>query len=321
MNDHEIIQLFRPLLSDSRPEDHFGVRKPLLAHYTSITTLEAILRNNEVWLSNPLFMNDMEEVRFGINAGVNIFLSSPEVEAACGDKRRLEMLKAAFNYFYSEFANQHVLDLYVFCLSEHAPEDKDGLLSMWRGYGGNGNGAALVFDAGKINVREESPLIVAHVHYGTAEERANHLRHYVSQFSEILGESHIPDEKLHVAAFSLFERIKLFSVFTKHRGFSEEKEWRVVYMRSRDAGKIFDRMFSYAVGPRGVVPKLKFRLEPIEGLTETDLSIAKITERIILGPSLSSPLALATVGKMLDSLGLAELKPRVIASTIPFRAG
>jgi len=33
----------------------------------------------------------------------------------------------------------------------------------------------------------------------------------------------------------------------------------------------------------------------------------------------ASDLALATVGKMLDSLGLAELKPRVIASTIPFR--
>jgi hypothetical protein len=99
MNDHQIIQLFRPLLSDSRPEDHFGVRKPLLAHYASITTLEAILRNNEVWLSNPLFMNDMEEVRFGINAEVNIFLSSPEVEAACGDKRRLEMLKSGLQLF------------------------------------------------------------------------------------------------------------------------------------------------------------------------------------------------------------------------------
>jgi hypothetical protein len=34
--------------------------------------LEAILRNDEVWLSNPLFMNDMEEVRFGINAGANL---------------------------------------------------------------------------------------------------------------------------------------------------------------------------------------------------------------------------------------------------------
>jgi hypothetical protein len=108
---------------------------------------------------------------------------------------------------------------------------------------------------------------------------------------------------------------------TGHRGFSEEKEWRVVYMRSRDAGKIFDRMFSYAVGPRGVEPKLKFKLEAIAGLTETDLSLSKITDRIILGSSLSSPLALATVGKMLDSLGLTELKPRLIASTIPFRAG
>jgi hypothetical protein len=192
---------------------------------------------------------------------------------------------------------------------------------MWRGYGGNGNGAALVFDAGKINSREESPLIIANVHYGTAEERISYLRKYVAQFSEILGEAHIPDQQLHLAAFTLFERIKLFSVFTKHRGFSEEKEWRVAYMRSRDAGKIFDRTFSYAVGTRGVEPKLKFKLEPIEGLTETDLSILKITDRIILGPSLSSPLALATVGKMLDNLGLAELKPRVIASTIPFRAG
>jgi hypothetical protein len=35
---------------------------------------------------------------------------------------------------------------------------------------------------------------------------------------------------------------------------------------------------------------------------------------------LSSPLALATVSKMLDSFGLA-LKQRVIASTITFRAG
>ena len=43
-----------------------------------------------------------------------------------------------------------MIDTYVFCLSEHAKDDTDGLLSMWRGYGGNGNGAAIVFDAGKL---------------------------------------------------------------------------------------------------------------------------------------------------------------------------
>ena len=34
---------------------------------TSMAVLESILRENVVWFSNPLFMNDLEEVRFGIN--------------------------------------------------------------------------------------------------------------------------------------------------------------------------------------------------------------------------------------------------------------
>jgi hypothetical protein len=44
----------------------FSDAKPLSAHYTSIHTLEAILRNKEFWLSNPLYMNDLEEVRFHV---------------------------------------------------------------------------------------------------------------------------------------------------------------------------------------------------------------------------------------------------------------
>ena len=39
--------------------------RPLLAHYCSIATLEKIVSNQEVWLSNPLFANDFEELRFG----------------------------------------------------------------------------------------------------------------------------------------------------------------------------------------------------------------------------------------------------------------
>jgi hypothetical protein len=58
----------------------------------------------------------------------------------------------------------------LFCLSEHAKDDTDGRLSMWRGYGGNGNGAAIVFDTAKIAAREESPLVIAHVHDGTAQD-------------------------------------------------------------------------------------------------------------------------------------------------------
>ena len=69
MDDVQIFKLFDPLFADLLKGGSFPAKRPLLAHYTSITVLEAILRSNEIWFSNPLFMNDVEEVRFGINAG------------------------------------------------------------------------------------------------------------------------------------------------------------------------------------------------------------------------------------------------------------
>ncbi|MFY9987442.1 MAG: hypothetical protein WAK31_21975 [Chthoniobacterales bacterium] len=50
---------------------------------------------------------------------------------------------------------------------------------------------------------------------------------------------------------------------------------------------------------------------------ETDVSLSKIVERIILGPSLSSPLARGTVLRMLEALGRPELKDRLKSSSIP----
>ncbi len=91
-------------------------------------------------------------------------------------------------------------------------------------------------------------------------------------FAEILGKSNIPDEKLSIGSYCFFQRLKLFAIFTKHRGFKEENEWRVVYIRDRDKGKVFDKMFSYWVGPPGA-PKLKLKIEAIPGLPETDVSL------------------------------------------------
>jgi hypothetical protein len=80
-------------------------------------------------------------------------------------------------------------------------------------------------------------------------------------------------------------------------------------------------MFSYWLGPRGVEPKLKLKIQAIPGLPETNVNLSQLVERVILGPSLSSPLARGTILKMLDMLGKSELKDRLMASTIPFRAG
>jgi hypothetical protein len=46
---------------------------PLLAHYTSIHVAEQIIKNEVIWLSHPFYMNDFEELRFGMLQGIQHF--------------------------------------------------------------------------------------------------------------------------------------------------------------------------------------------------------------------------------------------------------
>ena len=67
MTDEEIGALFLPLEAELNDDFLWLVNNhPLLAHYTSIDVIEKILRSEEIWFSNPLFMNDLEEMRFGM---------------------------------------------------------------------------------------------------------------------------------------------------------------------------------------------------------------------------------------------------------------
>jgi hypothetical protein len=232
---------------------------------------------------------------------------------------RTETFKQNFEAYYNDFANRHVLNTYVFCLSEHDANDNDGVLSMWRGYGANGNGVAIVFDTAQLQNIQASPLIVAEVEYAATTARLAWLKNLIAKFAQILSPANIPDDKLHIPALWLFERIVLFALFTKHHGFKEEGEWRVVYRPERDAARALTSMFHYSIGGRGVEPKLKFKVAPISGVTPADLSLTKFINRIILGPTIASPVAREGVLRMLEVLNFSGLKPKVVASTIPFR--
>ena len=72
--------LDRVLWSDMQREPAPG-ELPLLAHYTSIRTLERIAQTGEIWFSNPLYMNDVDELRYGMNLGLHA-VRSPTRTAA-----------------------------------------------------------------------------------------------------------------------------------------------------------------------------------------------------------------------------------------------
>lgn len=320
MDFAEICKLLEPLWADIKPERQFHKKLPLLAHYTTLATLEKMLTSNEVWFSNPLFMNDLEEIRYGILNGVALMREHQGIRAALSIGGQHQLFTRQLDGLLERFGTEHLYDTYVFCTTEHDPNDTDGLLSQWRAYGANGNGAALVLDTSKFTQKPGSgPLVLAEVHYGTHQQRLNWLREKADMVATILSTTPVPIESTTFLALGLFERIKLFALFSKHIGFAEEREWRFVYLRDRDAEKKYDFMFSYHNGPRGIEPKLKFPIRAVPGVTADDLSFQKLTASIILGPTTSSPLALAAVKRMLTEANKSELVPLLRASSIPLR--
>lgn len=315
--DEEMLRLFDPL---------YGVfanagsgSQPLLAHYTSIQVMESILKNSEVWFSNPLFMNDLQEMKFGLSEGTRFFSNIEPLKKAGGNEVRAEILQRSYFHYFNHFDLNEAFDTYIFCLAEHDPQDNDGLLSMWRGYGQHGNGAAIVFDPSKITLVPTSPLIFSKVSYVGDDERITQVQSNLTSWVELTARLALPDDKLHLAAYAAFSLVKGLALVTKHSGFSEEKEWRVVYNPGRDTTGALKSFLNYHIGSRGVEPKLKYPVGHIANVSAPDLALERLIERIILGPSLSSPLALRSVQRMLDSIEKPHYKPLLRTSTIPLR--
>ncbi len=321
MGGPDFSAIFHPLWDDI--ETSFPETRPLLAHYTKQEVLKHILENDEVWFSNPLFMNDLQEVRFGVEEGIRLVQSQVDdaaFKSAFRHNERVNIFKKAFEIQIKQFVHDQAFNLYVFCLSEHDPADTDGVLSMWRGYAANGSGAAFILNTANIEPMEHSALMLGKVEYATNSDRQLWLKNLIDKFIGLVSSNNISNDNLSVTADSLFDRIKTMAVFSKHIGFREEREWRVAYWQDRDLNDTFTPMFDYKIGPRGLEPVLKFQVKPHALIAGLDLSLRKITERIILGPSISSDLARLSFARMLDKIGKSELKDKVCASSIPFRS-
>jgi hypothetical protein len=306
LNNNEVWTLFDQLYADLIGEDTYPQNRPLLAHYTSIATLEAIMKSNEMWLGNPLFMNDYEELRFGINEAAISFRLHQGIRSACKSEERYEELQRVFENYLTKISNDGVFDVYV--------------LSMWRGYGANGTGAAIVFDTQELSYVEDSPLVLAQVEYGSKEKRLAWIDEKLDMFALLLAQSNLPAEQFYLPITKLLHRILLFALFSKHDGFMEEREWRLAYVGAWDSEEKLKSMIHYSIGENGIQPKLKLKIAGIEGVIADPISLEKIITQIILGPSISNHLSLMTVKRMLEILKRGEMAKKVERSSTPFRS-
>jgi len=220
------------------------------AHYTSVEVAENIIKRNEIWMSHPFHMNDIEELQFGIELGTRLFpeyCRNTEPSSEVWDKTNKK-----FQDMIKNMNDKTIIDTYVLCFTAHKPEDKEGSLPMWRSYGDEGHGAAIVFDPSKFPKGPSFPLRTAKVVYKTASEREQILAEILRDWQKItkayyveISNRNIEDEDLDTVAFYAFVLIKIFATMTKHEGFCYENEWRVIYLPEFDPHQYFECFKSY----------------------------------------------------------------------------
>lgn len=320
MTDDEVFRtLSDPLYSDIRSQDNFPAARPLLAHYTSWDAAEAILTNEQLWMSHPMAMNDTEELWWGIMSGAAAVRSSSEVREACGTDARYRRFQDCFDKQFHEFEHDHAFDIFAFCFSKHDQRrHKDGLLSMWRGYGGFGKGVAIVFDTNAVVPNEESTLMLNKVIYASGSDRQYWIKQKVDHFAQTLAKLNPSDEQLYLASYAILERVKLFALYSKHEGFREEREWRLVYLKQRDTKGLLSPMIGHHSAPSGVATKLKLDLKSVG--RSMDLTLDRLIHSIILGPGLASPLSVKATQVMLTRINKPHLIERLHRSSTPFRS-
>ena len=116
-----------------------------------------------------------------------------------------------------------------------------------------------------------------------------------------------------------FFNVLLFaSTCSKHRGFGEEREWRVIHVPKQHPSDVLEQSVEVIRGVPQTVYKIPLRNIPEEGLVGVE--IQEILHHIIIGPS-SYPLPLHDAFvSVLEQAGVEDAASKVITSDIPLRS-
>lgn len=297
-----------------------------VAHYTTADNALRILRGRQVWMRNVRFMNDFQEFRHGFDMMVRFFAPVTEANPDVGQRDLFSALNsvypgiveqtvATFNSWVPQIEN----NTYVTCVSDHLPdEDELGRLSMWRGYSYNMPAVALVINPDIFATTTDalgaysSPVV-----YQTREEFFAGLRAtsaLVLDHADVL--KSIGQEK---TEGWLFQTLLHYAVCQKHRGFAEEREWRILHIpRLHPAGKMTRATETIRNRPQ-VVYKLPLESYPEEGVVGA--SVPELLHRIVIGPTDEPWQIWEAFVVLLEELGIPDGEKKVIVSDIPFRGG
>lgn len=298
------------------PSDRF-------AHYTSRDAVGKIILgdqqgNQYLWLRNSRLMNDFSEVEWGKSC----------LDYTLNNWRVHERFKRVLNVIHEDLYDRIETSLQneasnlgdktsLLSLTLHnQSESLTGKLSMWRAYGLSESfeNACLVFNTAPfLNRQIAFETVLSPVMYGGKEKFADEFEGLLYRIELLAAELKIlPFEII----FSNLKRALDFIVLsTKHPGFHEEKEWRVIHQPSTS------RPAPPAI-PDPSDPTKQIHLIPLKNRPEKGLWGAtpdESLERIIIGPTADVSKSQKHYIDLLTRANITHARERVISCEIPLR--
>jgi Protein of unknown function (DUF2971) len=310
-----------------------------LWHYTTAAGLHGILKTQQLWATNILYLNDAEEltgffdrklpqlIRKGVTKGIAQLGRSQQVIAAIRAAGGLSQLEDSLTAEFGSVLRKATLNLQIYVASFcHTPEEiaNEGLLSQWRGYGPDG-GYALVFDTarlGELLHAEGQRFFYSKLDLGNADyhdERNDPYEETIEWDSAV--QKAVSDaliKRNQHFGLNLFEPLVSLATRHKHRGFREECEVRIVTLipdeklivEARIHGEKRERKKLQFISREGLlVPHIDlFGCFPDQA---TRLPISKI----VVGPHPDKIKRQQVIRHLLDEL---KIKADVVISDIPY---
>jgi hypothetical protein len=290
-------------------------KKQRFVHYTSADAAMSMIRNKEVWMRKASMMNDFSEVEYGIQLITNSYRETPQ-----GLKKALDYAFKGLSFDVELFFNGWISSIrahtYITSLSEHdESEDSIGRLSMWRAYGGAASVAFVINPSIFVSNSTSLGVFSSPVAY-LDQQGMRSLMNTLSKnifdnidYARSFGRDGLKDILFHVLHFA--------AVSTKHLGFQEEREWRVIFNPEiyRET-----RVEKDIVSIKGM-PQTIFKI-PLQDDPQNDiinLEIPKLIDRFIIGPTNHPTELQETFVELLSNVGLEDAQSKVIVSEIPLR--
>ncbi|HPS87696.1 MAG TPA: DUF2971 domain-containing protein [Spirochaetota bacterium] len=233
MNVDEIKNYIYKQSKETFMEMQMGIQFPENCyHYTSISTFLKIIKSKELRLSHFNFLNDPNEVHFGLKVIKHILRESDIYDIICGE------------YFEDLFNLKRLKtdSIFVFSLSE----DGDSL-SQWMSYGDHGAGVSISFFHNRmkdfLTLPEKTKMkAFLPVNYysdgyrGTdfylKNDRLNNFEKNLVLIFNIIYDS-IQSKMIDIEILKFIaDYIVLFASCIKHSFYESEKEFRIILMTS-----------------------------------------------------------------------------------------